>query len=138
MIADILPRMDKVRQTGRSNWIACCPAHEDRSPSLTMHEADDGRILVRCHAGCSFEEIVNAVGMGHDPWFAPKQETDFKPAVRRAYPAADVLEALQFEVLFVASVACELENGFVLLPEDKERLMVAYERISEARRLALG
>jgi hypothetical protein len=138
VIADILPRLDKVRRTGQGNWIACCPAHEDRSPSLTLREEGDGRILVRCHAGCSFEELVNAVGLGYEPWFPPKQDTDFKPAVRRAYPAADVLEALQFETLLVATAACNIANGIVLTVEDKDRVMTAYHRITEARRLALG
>lgn len=138
MIADILPRLEKVRQTGRGNWIACCPAHEDRSPSLTLHEAQDGRILVRCHAGCNFEEIVNAVGFGYEPWFPPKQEGDFKPAIKRGFPAADVLEAVQFETQLVAVAASNVANGITLTVEDKERLMTAYHRISEARRLSLG
>lgn len=138
MIADILPRLSKVRQTGRGNWLACCPAHEDRSPSLTIREENDGRILVRCHAGCSFEQIVDSVGYGYEPWFPPKQEGDFKPAVKRAYPAADVLEALYFETTLVLVAACNIANGVVLTVEDKERLMTAYHRISEARRLSIG
>lgn len=138
VIADILPRLSKVRETGRGNWIACCPAHEDSSPSMTMREEKDGRILVRCHAGCSFEEIVTAVGFGYEPWFPPKQEGDFKRAVKRPYPAADVLEAVHFETALVLVAACNIANGRVLTVEDKERLMTAYHRISEARRLSLG
>lgn len=138
MIADILQRLSKVRETGRGNWIACCPAHDDGSPSMTIREEKDGRILVRCHAGCSFEEIVNAVGSGYEPWFPPKQEGDFKRAVKRPFPAGDVLEALQFETTLVAVAAGNLANGVTLSVEDKDRLMVAYHRISEARRLALG
>lgn len=138
MISDILPKLEKVRQTGRANWITCCPAHEDRSPSLTLHETNDGRILARCHAGCNFEEIVNAVGLGYEPWFPPKQDGDFKKPVRRAYPAADVLEALHFETLLIATAASNIANGVVLSVEDKDRIMAAYHRVSEARRLALG
>lgn len=138
MIADILPRLDKVRRTGQGNWLACCPAHEDRNPSLTLREENDGRILVRCHAECSFEAIVGAVGLGYEPWFPPKQETDFKPAVKRAYPAADVLEALHHESLVVLTAALNISNGVPMTPEDKVRLVLAYQRISEARRLSLG
>lgn len=138
MIADILPRLSKVRPTGSGNWIACCPAHEDSSPSMTIREEKDGRILVHCHAGCSFEEIVNAVGFGYEPWFPPKQEGDFKRAVKRPFPAGDVLEALHFEAALVSVAACNIANGVVLTVEDKDRLQLAYQRISEARRLALG
>ena|SRR5436190_23099293 len=39
-----------------------CPAHEDRHPSLSWEVTRTGRALVRCHAGCSFDEIRRAVG----------------------------------------------------------------------------
>jgi putative DNA primase/helicase len=45
------------RRLGRS-WIARCAAHHDREPSLSMREADDGKILVHCHAGCDQEQVI--------------------------------------------------------------------------------
>jgi hypothetical protein len=138
VIDDILPRLEKVKRTGKGNWLACCPAHEDRSPSLTIREEPDGRILVKCFAECAFEDIVNAVGLGWEPWFPPKQPEDFKPAVKRPFPAGDVLEALAAESLLVAVAACNLGNGFDLTNGDKERLILAMNRIDEGRRLALG
>ncbi|MEX1223128.1 MAG: hypothetical protein WEA31_01150, partial [Pirellulales bacterium] len=43
---------------------ACCPAHADSSPSLSVHEEDDGRVLMHCHSGCAVEEdIVPALGL---------------------------------------------------------------------------
>jgi hypothetical protein len=44
-------------------WSARCPAHEDRRPSLSVTEGDDGRALVRCHAGCTVDAICDAVGL---------------------------------------------------------------------------
>lgn len=140
MIADILPRLEKAKQTGRNNWLACCPAHDDHSPSMTMHETDDGRILVRCWTGCTFEEIVNAVGMGWEPWFPPKQDSDFKKPVRRPYPAADVLAAVADDVMhiavFVANLGRKCEPA--IEPEDYLNMLRATGRIVEARRIALG
>ena len=46
-----------------NGWSAQCPAHDDRNPSLSIDEGDDGRALVRCHAGCSAEEIIASLGM---------------------------------------------------------------------------
>lgn len=40
------------RRTGKG-WVARCPAHGDRSSSLSTAEGQDGRILLHCHAGCS-------------------------------------------------------------------------------------
>jgi len=56
----LLARLEQVRKSGAS-WTARCPAHQDRNPSLSIKVADDGRVLVKCHAGCTFEEIVRAV-----------------------------------------------------------------------------
>lgn len=44
-------------------WSARCPAHEDRNPSLSVSVGDDGRALVHCHAGCSAQNIVQALGL---------------------------------------------------------------------------
>jgi hypothetical protein len=50
--------------TGRSGdgWTARCPAHDDRHNSLSIHHRD-GRWLLRCHAGCGWQEIVDALGV---------------------------------------------------------------------------
>lgn len=42
-------------------WKARCPAHEDRTPSLSIADAEDGRLLVRCHAGCEQSSVWSAL-----------------------------------------------------------------------------
>jgi len=42
-----------------SGWTACCPAHDDRTPSLSLRDSDDGKVLVRCHAGCDQDEVIS-------------------------------------------------------------------------------
>ena len=59
---DLLTRLQGVKQTGPGQWKACCPAHEDGEPSLTVTDAQD-RILVHCHAGCTAEAVVGALGL---------------------------------------------------------------------------
>ena len=41
--------------------MARCPAHDDREPSLSIRDADDGKVLVRCHAGCDQERVIAAL-----------------------------------------------------------------------------
>ena len=41
----------KGKRIGKS-WMAPCPAHDDRNPSLSIDETNDGLVLVCCHAGC--------------------------------------------------------------------------------------
>lgn len=138
MIETILGRLEKVKRTGKGNWLACCPAHQDRSPSLTIREEPDGRVLVRCFAECAFSDIVEAVGLGWEPWFPPKQADDFKPALRRPFPAGDVLEALSSEAMIVAVAAANVAHGIELTAEDRERVWLANCRIQQGRDIANG
>ena len=122
----LISRLDKVRPTGRGTWIACCPAHADKTPSLTIRETDDGKVLLHCFAGCTALEIIDAVGLEMSDLFPPRQHHG-KPE-RRPFPAADVLRALAAEALVVASC------GVSMLAErftdaDRERLILAVSRI---------
>jgi putative DNA primase/helicase len=47
------------RKSGGS-WLACCPAHDDRNPSLSLRDAD-GKVLVHCHAGCEQHAVIVAL-----------------------------------------------------------------------------
>ena len=60
--SDFLSRFEGVRKSG-SGWIAKCPVHGDDNPSLSIARGEDGRWLLHCHAGCSVESIVAAVGL---------------------------------------------------------------------------
>lgn len=65
------------RRSG-SGWMARCPAHQDRSPSLSIHEGEDGRVLLRCFSGCEFPEIAQALGarIGDLMGNAPRRDDD--------------------------------------------------------------
>lgn len=60
---DVLSRLQGVTKSG-IGFAAFCPAHEDtKGKSLTVSEAEDGRILVKCHKDCSFLEVMEAIGL---------------------------------------------------------------------------
>jgi hypothetical protein len=69
----LLDRLDGVRPKGPDSWMARCPAHDDRNPSLSV-SVKDGRVLVHCFAGCAPEAVLEAVGLTwkdlreSDPW----------------------------------------------------------------------
>jgi len=69
---DVLQLLTKVKRTGDGQWIACCPAHEDRSPSMTIKELSDGRVLIHDFAGCSVDEILGVLGLEFDVLFPEK------------------------------------------------------------------
>jgi hypothetical protein len=45
----------------RGDWQ--CPAHQDHTPSLSVHQGHDGRVLLHCHAGCAPEQVAAALGL---------------------------------------------------------------------------
>jgi putative DNA primase/helicase len=47
------------RKTG-GGWVARCP-HDDRAPSLSIRDANDDKVLARCHAGCDQERVIAAL-----------------------------------------------------------------------------
>lgn len=59
----VLSCLDKVKPAGSNKWKACCPAHDDKHPSLAITETSDGTILLRCWSGCSIEKVVGAMGL---------------------------------------------------------------------------
>lgn len=57
----LLSRFCNVRQTGETQYLAQCPAHEDLQNSLSIGLADTGLTIVHCHAGCSTVAVLAAV-----------------------------------------------------------------------------
>ena len=68
---DILSRLQGVKG-GHGQWTARCPAHDDRQNSLSVGEGDDGRVLLRCHAGCDVDRITAALGLSSSDLFPGK------------------------------------------------------------------
>lgn len=62
-INDVLGRLHDVKPAGRGKWKALCPAHDDANPSLSVAEGDGGRVLIHCHAGCAYSDIMAAIGL---------------------------------------------------------------------------
>ncbi|MEX1172884.1 MAG: hypothetical protein WEG56_09760, partial [Chloroflexota bacterium] len=79
-IAVVLDRLPGARKAG-TGWVARCPAHEDRKPSLSIAVAADGGVLLHCFVGCSRALIVSALGL---------HERDLQPP----RPAAPVLRGI--------------------------------------------
>jgi 5S rRNA maturation endonuclease (ribonuclease M5) len=98
--ANILSRLKKVKQR-QGGWIALCPAHADKQPSLSISEAEDGKVLLHCHAGCQTEDILSAIGLTISDLF-PTGANAAKPAadkrVVKTYDYTDEQGNLLFQV----------------------------------------
>lgn len=62
--------VERITRALRGKWhrrygLACCPAHGDRKPSLSLADGDNGRLLLHCKAGCAFTDVLDALrGLG--------------------------------------------------------------------------
>lgn len=99
-LESFLDRLEKVRRNG-SSYMACCPAHEDRNPSLSVKQTEEGKILAKCHSGCPTTAVVEAMGLK----MADLQEEEEASAEKRemqevaVYEYRDEQNALLYEVV---------------------------------------
>ena len=69
-LMEFLARFERVKSTGGQHLV-CCPAHPDRTPSLAVKEGDGGAVLLKCHAGCTTDSILAAMGLEPAALFEP-------------------------------------------------------------------
>ena len=86
------------RKSG-AGWSARCPGHDDHNASLSISTGADGRILLKCHAGCSAESIVAALGLTLGDLFPPRagNGNHSKPRIVAAYDYHDENGKLLFQ-----------------------------------------
>lgn len=93
---DVLAKLD-ARPSG-SSWSAKCPAHPDRNPSLSISERDDGNgVVLTCHAGCTLDAILAAIGMTKAALFDEKSTTTRRRLVE-TYNYIDADDEIRYRV----------------------------------------
>lgn len=108
----VLPVLDGVRQVGSSKWVAKCPSHQDKTPSLSLTYGRNGRVLIHCFGGCSTTDVLGALGLSWADLFAE----DSKPPVKKSNPLSDYI---------IAIARADLASGKRLNQADKETLKQA-------------
>lgn len=129
--AKLLDRLELVRQTAPGRWIARCPAHADRSPSLSVRELEDGRLLVHDFGGCEIGDVLAAVGLTLSDLFETRLG-DFQPSHARV-PARDLLALVDHEVTVAALILADVLSQHTVEESQWTRLAEAAGRIGRAR-----
>lgn len=128
----LLNRLHGVRQSGPGRWLAQCPGHDDRSPSLSIRELDDGTVLIKCFGGCGASDIVAAVGLELRDLF-PERPAEHRRKPSHAWlDSRDVLACLAMEGQILAVAASDLAQGLALSSDDADRVAKAAGRVREA------
>ena len=115
----VLSRLNEVKSAGQNKWKACCPAHDDKNPSLSLSQSVDGKVLLHCWAGCSAADITTAIGLELRDLFPGESHSRSGPS----------LAAKQFEVMIIGIALSNLRQGKPLSASDRERFELAKKRL---------
>ena len=92
----VLSRLNNVKTLLRG-WGSRCPAHQDHENSLAINEGEDGKVLLKCFAGCSVRDIVESIGMGFKDLFPRKSGSQTHFPLKGGKRIALTIEKLAFD-----------------------------------------
>jgi hypothetical protein len=127
----VLSRLEKVKKTGKG-YIALCPAHPDKSPSLSLKEGSDGRVLIHCFAGCTADQVVNEIGLQMSDLFFRNNDSS-RTYVRSPIPISNIREAANFELQILYVVTADRLKGKPISDVDQAREALAINRLNSVK-----
>ena len=133
----LLPKLDLVKQSSSGKWRAKCPIHQDRksrSRTLVITETDSGSVLIYCHAGCNFEEILSTVGLDASDLFptdnhiqhtkhTTKPQKNLRSIIERSRFAATLIEIGTRQVLRGEELSTDDLNTLAGAASDLQELL---------------
>lgn len=124
---DLLSRLVKVRKGQSGQWTACCPAHNDRTPSLRITQRADGKISLHCFAGCHINDICEAIGIRVNDLYpnTSREQHEVLPERKRR----NLRKALFDAQLYVEIARADLAKGRNITPFEAEKVLKANECI---------
>jgi len=116
-IENFLSRLDKVKQVGNGEWVACCPAHDDKHPSMSVSEKGD-TFVVKCHSQhCGGIAIMESVGLTASDFY---EKTDLPIHIRATKRKWSPRQICELGGESISSVALLLERLMTIGLEDDE------------------
>lgn len=136
-VEDLLARLQGVHARGPSRWVARCPAHKDRSPSLSIKAEADGRILLHDFGGCDVLAVLDALNLSASELFPPRlsEHHHARIAHPHQHAAADAIRVMSREALVLIFAANDMAAGVILSPATRARMLEAALTIRGAARL---
>ena len=119
-IDDVLAKLKDVTPAGPKKWKACCPAHDDTNPSLSVWLNQNGKISFKCwSAGCSYKDIMKALGLEQK---LTRKQKDFYD-----YPNVDKNTLEQFfKIKSIPGKPDFLTSADVRIKDNKELRFLGY------------
>lgn len=126
-IDKFLSRLDVVKQTSPTQWVARCPSHKDKYPSLSIGLSGDGKILINCFAGCTTESILAAINLTFRDLYP--DNAPFRAAVATASKRLKPIDLKSLDETVLVIAKADLDSGKTLSIEDQARLELAMVRL---------
>ena len=119
MLSEILQRLDKVKQHG-DQYYACCPVHDDKSPSMGITEKE-GKVLIHCFScGATGQEVMEAIGLPVSALFRDKKRGDIPNKL---------IEKAKEDVWYIEVFENEKRKGTRITYNEWKRYRLAKERV---------
>lgn len=121
MVEELLDRLEKVRSTGKNKWVACCPVHGDKNPSMSVAEKD-GRVLCHCFScGANGLDVAQALAL--------PASVLFEKELPKGHIPKKLKEEVSVDRLVIEGAKQMEKNGKPLSYNDFKRLRLAKSRI---------
>ena len=121
-LATVLQKFERVKETAPGKYVALCTGHADKSPSLTIRETDDGRVLLHCFAGCPVEHVLAGAGLTFIDLFPERPRSDRPRGPSRAQQSEINLALIVCEI-----AKAETARGVTHSESDKATIRKAAE-----------
>ena len=126
MVEELLDRLNKVKSVGNRKWQACCPVHDDSSPSMSIKEESDGKVLCYCFAcGAKGVDVVESLGLPVSTLFSEESQSYDRSEWRKK----KLLAEKESDELFLSIYRSWKEAGKKIKWSDEKRYKIAINRV---------
>lgn len=118
-IDHILSCFNGVKDTGKGQYVALCPNHDDKHPSLYIKDAGN-KVLLDCKAACPTGDVLSAAGLSMRDLFTDSRIQNYKPKQR--------FNTFEEKIVLLMAEAA-LGRNDPIHPTDLQRIKTAISRL---------
>jgi hypothetical protein len=130
--SDILTHLQKVKRLGDGRYIALCPCHNDRNPSLGVTLKPDGKWLIRCFScGAKGIDVCNTLGIDPISLYPSNNNPRYEKQKRSGFSALQLMNAMEADLVRLLIIANDLNAIDALSDDDREFVSEVVIRIND-------